>query len=135
MTVLTVRQQHFVTEYLIDFDGQAAAIRAGFAPDYAVTQASRLLRKPAVKAALDEQIAARSARTLTTADWVIARLREEATFYGEGSSHTARVAALAQLAKHLGLHKEEIHISPVQFVISRDLSPAIDSQATRIPDG
>ena len=53
---LTPKQGAFVREYVLDFNGTQAAIRAGYAPRSAEVQASRLLRidkvRDAVKAAV-----------------------------------------------------------------------------------
>lgn len=132
MKQLTEKQRCFVREYLVDMNGAAAIVRAGYAVDHAETQACRLLKKPAVKAAVAEQIEARAARTLTTADWVVARLRDEATFYGEGASHGARVAALVALAKHLGLHEEKPAPPAVQFFINRLEAPPLEGESRRV---
>ena len=59
---LTLRERHFVHEYLIDLNGTQAAIRAGYSEKTAASQASRLLRKPEIRdyrdALLQEQFAA-----------------------------------------------------------------------------
>lgn len=49
---LRPKQQRFVEEYLTDFNGTAAARRAGYSARTARQQASRLLRIPAVKAVI-----------------------------------------------------------------------------------
>lgn len=68
---LTVRQQRFVTDYLIDLNGKEAAIRAGYSERSASTLASRLLRRPAVAHAIAAGLEARAARARVTADRVI----------------------------------------------------------------
>ena len=50
---LTPRERKFVHEYLVDLNGKDAAIRAGYSEKTAASQASRLLRKPEVKAYRD----------------------------------------------------------------------------------
>lgn len=50
---LTPRERLFVREYLADLNGTQAAIRAGYAGKSAAAQASRLLRKEAVRAYRD----------------------------------------------------------------------------------
>jgi phage terminase small subunit len=54
MTALTPKQQRFVQEYLVDLNGKQAAIRAGYSPATAENQASRLLSKDKVAAAVAE---------------------------------------------------------------------------------
>lgn len=52
-TVLDLRHQRFVDEYLIDLNGTQAAIRAGYSANSAAEQAYDLLRKPQIKAAIE----------------------------------------------------------------------------------
>jgi len=96
---LSDREQQFVNEYLVDFNANHAARRAGYAPtktNYKVKQ------RKAVAAAIEKAIAARSRRTQITADRV---LREYARIAfadirsfakgQEGVSDLERVAALS----------------------------------------
>lgn len=55
---LTKKKKTFVEEYLKDYNGTAAAIRAGYSEKSAAQQASRLLREPEVLAYRDELITA-----------------------------------------------------------------------------
>ncbi|HEX4194789.1 MAG TPA: terminase small subunit, partial [Stellaceae bacterium] len=68
---LAPRQVFFVEQYLIDLNGKAAAIRAGYAPDAAAVRAAKLLRRAAVRQAVAAAMAARAARTAITAERVI----------------------------------------------------------------
>ena len=53
-------------------------------------------------------------------DYVIRRLMEEAERYGEGSSHAARISALALLGRHIGMFTEKVeHFGTVTFVIEK----------------
>ena len=49
-----LRERRFAHEYVIDLNGEQAAIRAGLAPKSAVVEASKLLRKPNVQAIIAE---------------------------------------------------------------------------------
>ncbi len=51
---LSPKQASFVAQYLIDKNGKQAAIRAGYSPKTAESQASRLLSNAKVKAAVAE---------------------------------------------------------------------------------
>ena len=107
---LSDKQKRFVAEYLIDLNGAAAYRRAGYAPKTdaaAEAAASRLLRNVKVAEAIKVAQAERSKRTEVTQDYVLTRLKREAEFDGEGSSHSARVSALKLLGDHLGLFKQE----------------------------
>lgn len=67
------RHRRFVLEYLIDLNGRAAAIRAGYAPGKASGRAWELLRRADVQAMLREEMNARDERLRLSAD----RLRLE----------------------------------------------------------
>ena len=67
--LMTPRQRRFVTEYLIDFNGKQAAIRAGYRPKIAAQQAWKLLnRRPNIAQAIKDAMKAQEARTLISAD-------------------------------------------------------------------
>lgn len=51
---LSPKRRKFVLEYVKDFNGKQAAIRAGYSPKTAEVQASRLLSNANLKAAADE---------------------------------------------------------------------------------
>lgn len=54
MQKITAKQEKFCHEYLIDCNGQQAAIRAGYSPKAAKVEGSRLLTNANVKARLAE---------------------------------------------------------------------------------
>lgn len=51
---LNAKQKIFVAEYLVDKNGTRAAVKAGFSPNGAAVQASRLLRNVNVRAAVEK---------------------------------------------------------------------------------
>ena len=71
---LSVRQERFCREYVIDGCGKRAYIRAGFAPKSAEVCASQLLRKPKVSARIAELQAEQARRLEFTADHVLREL-------------------------------------------------------------
>lgn len=70
---LNPKQALFVHEYLVDLNGKQAAIRAGYTERSAEVTASKLLRVPKVKAAVDALLAKRKAKLELKAE----RLDEE----------------------------------------------------------
>jgi phage terminase small subunit len=68
---LTPMMQLFALEYIVDFNGKEAAIRAGYKPNYAGQQAHRLLNDDRILAAIDEAITARKKRLYITQDTVL----------------------------------------------------------------
>lgn len=73
---LTLKQQRFIDEYLIDLNATQAAIRAGYSEKTANEQGARLLVNVSIANAIQAAINARQARTELTADEVLNDLRE-----------------------------------------------------------
>ena len=71
---LTDKQLRFCQEYLIDLNGSAAAVRAGYSEDSARQIASDNLSKHDIKSYISELQQQREARTRVTADRVINEL-------------------------------------------------------------
>lgn len=69
----------FAVEYVIDFNGAKAAVRAGYNPATARFEACRMLALPEVQEKVDAAVAARMKRTELTADDVLNRIRAIAT--------------------------------------------------------
>ena len=107
---LNAKQQLFVEEFLVDLNATAAAKRAGYSEKTAYSVGHENLKKPEIAAAIQEAKESRSERTGITADEVIKGLKKEATLEGEGSSHSARVAAWAHLGKHLSLFVDRLDL-------------------------
>lgn len=78
MAKLTAQQASFVEHYLSDQDVAQAAIRAGYSPQTAKVLGYKLLRKAQVQAAINAAKEAQRARSTIDADWVLARLAEQA---------------------------------------------------------
>jgi phage terminase small subunit len=74
MPKLNARQRQFVVEYLIDLNGTAAAIRAGYSPKTAAVIAAQLLSKKHIQDAVALAMNNRSARTEITGDMVMQEL-------------------------------------------------------------
>lgn len=75
---LTIRENCFVEEYLIDLNATQAAIRAGYSPKTARQIASELLSKPNISVAIARAMAERSKRTGITQDRVLTELAKVA---------------------------------------------------------
>ncbi|WP_127079657.1 terminase small subunit [Rhodomicrobium lacus] len=71
---LSARAAAFVREYLIDLNGTAAAVRAGYAERSARSTATALLKTPAVAAAIEAAQQERARRADVSADRVIEEL-------------------------------------------------------------
>lgn len=71
---LTVKQQRFIAEYLVDYNGTQAAIRAGYPAGTARQIASENLSKPDIAAAIEERLTALQTRCDITAERVLLEL-------------------------------------------------------------
>lgn len=73
---LTVKEQRFVEEYLVDANMNAttAAVRAGYSERSAHSAGHRLLNKPRVALAIAQAMKERSERVQVNADYVLKRL-------------------------------------------------------------
>ncbi len=74
--LLNPRQQRFVEEYLVSLNAKQAAIKAGYGgtPESAAQYAVELMKKPHVRAVIDEGIRERSIRTGIDQDMVVREL-------------------------------------------------------------
>lgn len=71
---MTLKQEAFVREYLLDLNATQAAIRAGYSARTAQEQGSRLLSNVMVSKSLAAAVKARAERTLISADQVVREL-------------------------------------------------------------
>ena len=71
---LTAAQMMFVREYLIDFNGAAAARRAGYNGEALDVQVQKLLKTPAVQDAIVGMMKDRCQRLEVTGDMIVAEL-------------------------------------------------------------
>ena len=78
--VLNPRRLMFCKEYLVDFNGTQAAMRAGFSRHTANEQASRLLANVSVQAEIDRLRKAREDRLEASADFVVRELMRVSKF-------------------------------------------------------
>lgn len=99
---LSVRQRRFAEEYVLDFNGTAAAIRAGYATQYADRQAHLLLKHEGVSAYVDDLTRSKGAKIMSIdPDYVIAKVTEIVS--GESTKDGDKLRGLELLARHLGM--------------------------------
>lgn len=73
---MTDRQERFCREYVIDYNGTQAAIRAGYREKTAGSTANENLKKPEILARVRELQAEQVERLSISADWVVLKLME-----------------------------------------------------------
>jgi len=91
LTKLTDMQEAFVREYMVDWNGSKAAIRAGYSAKSADTLAYQLLQKPAVREAVETLASVRARRLGIDADELIRMWAAMVTFDANELSQLRRV--------------------------------------------
>lgn len=107
---LTVKQEAFCLEYMVDGIVKRAAERAGYSKGCVNDAHKFLMNHPGIIKRLDELRAERRERLTVEADYVIDKLVKivEDT---ETDNPQAALRGLELLGKHLGLYKEKQEIS------------------------
>ena len=77
---LTEKQAAFCLEYIVDFNGAQAAIRAGYAKSSARVTASKLLTKTNIQAEIKRNVEERNERTKISADQIVDQFARIAFF-------------------------------------------------------
>lgn len=85
---MTLKQQRFCDEYLIDLNATQAAIRAGYSPKRASEQAYQLLHKTTVKEYIEQRMAEKEKELIADQDEVLKYL----TKVLRGTSYAAVLA-------------------------------------------
>lgn len=105
---MKAKRDRFISEYIKDWDGAAAVIRAGGAASTAVKMSNEYLREPYVAEIVYEIQKAIDDEKLIDNKTILMGLIKEARFHGIGASHGARVSAWKTLAQIKGLEKTVI---------------------------
>lgn len=108
---MNAKRALFVAEYLKDLNATQAAIRAGYSEMTARATGSRLLTFADVRESVNRGQEKLAKRNDITADWVLERIKLEATREDDNSTHSARVAALRMLANHVSVCIEKKQIT------------------------
>ncbi|MDZ5288583.1 terminase small subunit [Helicobacter pylori] len=109
LTPKEIKYDIFVSEYLQNGQNATqAAIKAGYSKKTAGSQGQRLLKNVEIKKRLSDGQNQIKAKYGITEQDVIDGLKREATLEGEGSSHSARVAAWKELGKAIGMFTDKI---------------------------
>ena len=135
MSELEEKQKMFCKEYLVDFNGTQAAIRAGYSKKTANEQASRLLAKVNVQTYLKQLIEKRNKRTNITQDDVVADIikvkdrcmQNEAVLDKEGNEtgiykfdSNGANKALDMLMKHTGGYETDNKQKAFNISVNRE---------------
>jgi phage terminase small subunit len=118
---LTPKQEVFVQEYLVDLNATQAAIRAGYSPKWAGTNADKLLKNTNIEIFIANAKAERANRTQVTADKLLRHLADQVA------------ADLADIFRADTGALKPIHEWPL--IWRQGLVVGFDAQRTRSGDG
>lgn len=105
---MTSKQARFIEEYLVDANGAAAAVRAGYAAGSAKVAASRMLTKDnPVRRAIRARQDADSERLGVSRIHVLAGLQEAINQARDQSNPLAMIRGWSELAKMMGFYAPE----------------------------
>jgi phage terminase small subunit len=108
---LTIRQRRFVEEYLIDFNGTQACLRAGYTGKHVNRQAFQNMEHPGIRAAIDFMVAQRASESAIKPDYVIKKVTKAIETAEQEGNHSAVLKGCELLARHLGMFIERQEIS------------------------
>lgn len=107
---LTPRQRAFAHEYVVDFNGTAAAIRAGYATTYADRQAHVLITHKGVAAYIDHLTKSKEAKVMAVnPDILLQKLSE--IMSKEDARDGDKIRAIELYMKHLGMFIDRTEIT------------------------
>lgn len=108
---LTVKQRRFVEEYVVDFNGAAAVLRAGYTTKWAKRLAHEMLKHPGIRAAIDAITLERASESVIKPEYVINKITKTIEKAEEANNHNAVLRGCELLARHLGMFIERQEIS------------------------
>ena len=106
----TSKQLRWIDEYLVDFNGAASAVRAGYSPKTARAIACELLTKPHIQAVLQAKQGALAEELRITRQGVVQGLLEAVDIGRAQQNPGAMVGALREVAKMLGFYAPAVKL-------------------------
>ena len=125
---LTVKQKRFVDEYLVDFNGTQAAIRAGYATRSAEVTAAKLLRNAKVQAEISRRQQDLQRRTAVSQDRVVKELMRVA--FADATNYVQ-----VQPRTIVGADGKEIVIQAVVLTATAELTDEERAAISQIKQG
>ena len=125
---MTVKQQRFCDEYLIDLNATQAAIRAGYSEKRASEQAYQLLQKTTVQNFIQQRKAERMERTEITQDFVLKELVEMASVNATDYARIVEKNATVQV-EGVEMQLYDAEGNPVKY---RTVEPILTEELTEV---
>jgi len=128
---LTDKQQAFCREYVKDWNGKEAAIRAGYAPKYADRQAYRLVENSRVKAEIGRLLAEIEQVSTVEVAEIVQELRRLAFIKPQASNNTDKLRALELLGRYKAMFTDKVVTATDE---QRTLTETEQAEARRLAD-
>lgn len=128
---LTSKQLRWIEEYLVDFNGAAAAIRAGYSEKSARSIAHENTTKPDIQAVLQARQAATAKELQITREGVVRGLLDAFEMAKADRQPSVMVSAMAAVAKLLGLYAVEtkrVELTAGQGAVQSNFAAMNDAQ-------
>jgi phage terminase small subunit len=138
LTALSVRQKRFAEEYVYDFNGAAAAVRAGYAIPYADRQAHLLLKHKGVSAYIDHLTKSKDTNiTVVDENYIVQKIVATIEKAEDIVNLTAVLRGLELLARHKGMLTDKQEITgkdggPLEIENRRKIEEEAESFTTLI---
>lgn len=108
---LTERQRRFVEEYIVDYNGAAAVLRAGYTTKHAPRLAHEMLQHPGIKAAIDALTLDRAKNTTLKPEYVMNKIKRTIEKAEVANNYNAVLRGCELLARALGMFIERHEVS------------------------
>jgi phage terminase small subunit len=105
---LTAKQKRFIDEYMVDRNGAAAAVRAGYSKRCAKEAAYELLTKAHIQAVIREKEAAEAERLQLSREAAIEGFLEAVALAQAKADPAAMIAGWREIGKMLGFYAPEL---------------------------
>ena len=128
---LTAKQLRWIEEYLVDFNGAAAATRAGYSEKSARSIAHENTTKPDIQAVFRARQAATAKELHITREGVVRGLLDAFEMAKADRQPSVMVSAMAAVAKLLGLYAVEtkrVELTAGQGAVQSNFAAMNDAQ-------
>ncbi len=135
---MTPKQRLFAENYVLDHNGAAAAVRAGYARAGAHVTASRLLRKANVASLVAEHEAQAAERLAITREKVLAELQEAIELARQQGDVPAMISGwklVCQMCGYLAPERKKVELSVDAEALQAKFAAMDDSELLAIADG
>lgn len=136
---LNPQQRRFCEEYITNYNGADAIIKAGYKCKYPNRQAYQLLRNPGIRACIDQLTLQRADQSIVKPEYVVNKIVKTIEKAEKDNNHNAVLRGCELMARHLGMFIERQEISgpngdAIQLKQVKDAADAFTSAVAGLVD-